>query len=138
MHSEALVRGKNTALPAVIFVGGIAAGFLNGLLGCGGGIVIVTLLSLLTNETEHDGRDVFAASVAAILPMSAVSAVMYLYRTDADVNAVSPFILPAIAGGAVGALLLDRLPTRHVKKLFAALIVWAGVSLILKGTGIMK
>ncbi len=132
------MKTKNTFIAALILSGGVLAGYLNGLLGCGGGIVTVSLLSVLTRHTEYDGRDVFAASVAAILPMSAVSAVMYLLRTEANAGAVSPFVLPAVTGGAVGALLLDRLPSRHIKKLFAALIAWAGVSLILKGTGVMQ
>ncbi len=127
---------KKTAVPAVLLLGGAAAGFLNGLFGAGGGIVIVSLLLYMTKGTELDGRDVFAASVAAILPVSLVSTVMYLLRTDANATAVEPLILPAIIGGAVGAFLLDRVPTRHVKVLFSALIVWAGISLVLKGLGI--
>lgn len=129
------MRNGKIYVPLLI-VSGAAAGFLNGLLGCGGGIVIVSLLSALTKDTDFDSRDVFAASVASVLPISAVSTVMYLMRTDASVSAVSPYILPALAGGAVGALLLDGIPSFWVRKLFALLIIWAGVSLVLKGAGI--
>ena len=131
------MKTKNAYLPILLVAGGVAGGFLNGLLGCGGGIVIVALLSALTKDTDFDSRDVFAVSVAAVLPISAVSTVMYMIRTDASLSVMRPYVLPAVIGGAVGALLLDRLPTVGIKMIFALLIIWAGVSLVLKGTGVM-
>lgn len=131
------MRTKSSYAPLLLFTGGIAAGFLNGMLGCGGGIVIVALLSALTKGTDFDSRDVFATSVAAVLPISAVSTVMYLIRTDVSLTAMKPYVLPALVGGALGALLLDRLQTFWIKKIFALLIIWSGVSLVLKGTGVM-
>lgn len=97
----------------------------------------MALLFALTKDTDFDSRDVFAVSVAAVLPISAVSTVMYMIRTDASLSVMKPYVLPAVIGGAVGALLLDRLPTVGIKMIFALLIIWAGVSLVLKGTGVM-
>lgn len=131
------MKGKNAYLPVLLVLGGAAGGFLNGLLGCGGGIVIVALLSSLTKGTDFDSRDVFATSVAAVLPISAVSTTMYMLRTDVSLADMKPYVLPAVVGGAVGALLLDKLPTYWIGKIFALLIIWAGVSLVLKGTGVM-
>ncbi len=131
------VEKREMAVPALIFACGISAGFLNGLLGCGGGIVIVTLLNLLTKKTKFDERDVFAASVASVLPMSAVSAVMYIRSAEVNVTSVADYVLPALAGGVTGAFLLDKLDTFWVKKIFSILMTWAGVSLVLSGLGVM-
>lgn len=128
------VKNGKIFVPVVLLAGGVAAGFLNGLLGCGGGIIIVSLLGKLMKESsECDGRDVFAVSVAAVLPVSAVSAVMYVFRTDATTEGIGALVLPAIAGGAVGAFLLDKLDVFWVKKIFALLMTWAGISLVLSG-----
>ncbi len=132
------VKSGKISLPVILLAGGIAAGFLNGLLGCGGGIIIVSLLGKLMKESsDFDGRDIFAVSVAAVLPVSAVSAAMYVFRTDVTVEGVGMIVLPAIAGGTVGAILLDKLDVFWVKKIFALLMTWAGVSLVLSGLGVM-
>lgn len=53
---------------------GFAAGLLNGLFGAGGGMAAVPMLSAMGVET----RKSHATSIAIILPLSAVSAYLYL------------------------------------------------------------
>ena len=62
---------KNTRL--CIF-GGLAIGFLNGLLGAGGGIVAVPILHKIINNR----KDAHINSIAVILPLCIISAVIYL------------------------------------------------------------
>ena len=102
---------------------GVLAGFVNGFLGTGGGIILMFALGLLANETEL--RDRFATVIAVILPLSAVSAI--IYGKNVDIGAASPYILPGMLGGASGALLLDRLKAGFLKKLFAIMVIWAGI-----------
>ena len=56
---------------------GTAAGLVNGLFGGGGGMVLVPLLN---GWCGLEGKQAFATCVAAILPLSAVSAAVYLLR----------------------------------------------------------
>ena len=115
---------------------GAAAGLINGLLGAGGGILVVrTLPALLTDGESRDGRDVFATALAVMLPVSAVSAVVYFLRGSIapgnfDFVRAAIFAVTGTVGGSVGALLLSRADVRLVRLIFAAITVWSGISML--------
>lgn len=115
----------------LLALSGIAAGIANGLLGAGGGIIITYTLARLLREQNADTRDVFANVVAAMLPMTAVSAIIYALRGNLKLNDASPFLLPAVIGGIAGAIVLGRINTNLLKKIFAALVIFSGVRMIL-------
>lgn len=109
---------------------GLCAGFINGLLGTGGGIIIIFALGKLFPDS--DPKDNFASAIACILPMSIVSAGFYLTGGSVAFGQVMIYILPAIIGGIFGALLLCRIKTALLKKIFAGLVIWAGLSMIMR------
>lgn len=116
-------------------IGGLAAGFINGMLGTGGGIILVFLLGYLmrrdpTLKKIYSTRDVFATVISAILPMSFVSAWFYIKDGSVNINDALPYILPGIAGGIAGAYLLDKINVKFLKKLFAAMVIYAGVKMM--------
>lgn len=111
--------------------GGLFAGFTNGLLGAGGGIIIVYLLSALLRD-KASSRDIFANSLCVMFPISLVSCAFYFLRGGIDVSSVGLFLLPAIAGGFIGGFALARINTGFLKKLFSLLVVISGVILALK------
>ena len=130
---------------------GLVAGLINGLIGTGGGIIIVYALTYfmrirrgagLATEPGGDIRDILATAITSILPITAVSALFYSINTAAASTVSSPikyavYIVPAACGGICGAALLDTINTSVTKKIFSALVVWAGVSMILKEAGVM-
>lgn len=115
----------------ILAVAGLGAGLANGLLGAGGGIIVTYALVHLLGEEKSAGKDVFANVVAAMLPMTAVSAIIYALRGNLDLDRSTPFLLPAVIGGILGALLLGHINTGGLKKVFAALVVFSGLRLIL-------
>ena len=89
---------------------GLLGGFLSGLFGVGGGVLIVPLLVLLLN---FDQRLAAGTSLAAIVPIASVGVISYAVH---DSVAWLPALI--LAGGAVvgvqiGTWLLARLP-QHV------------------------
>lgn len=114
----------------VILLGILAifAGIVNGFLGTGGGIVLMFALSLIPNSDDTSTRDRFATLIAVILPLSLVS--VLTYGKSVDLSTASPYIVPGILGGIAGALLLDKLSVKIVKRLFAAMVIWAGISFL--------
>ena len=113
---------------ALLVPGGVIAGFINGFLGTGGGIILVFLLALVLDDGEdadRAARDRFATVIAVVIPMSLVSALVYSERVSPSLAA--PYILPGMLGGAAGGFLLDRINVKWLKKIFALMVIWAGI-----------
>ena len=124
---------RNTKRSLLFFVLICAvAGFINGLLGAGGGILLVWAFSRCIGDESTDGiRDTFASTLAAVLPITAVSAWLYGRQSLPAITELSPLVLPGIAGGVLGALLLGKFSTSFLKKLFAVLVLYSGISMVL-------
>ena len=114
-----------------IFTIGLCAGFLNGLLGAGGGIVIVFGLRKLLKGRLKDPRAIFPTAIAVMLPLSLLSAWQYARAGSLQLSYFGWLILPAIAGGVIGALLLRRLSVKALSRLFAAVVLISGLVLVL-------
>ena len=114
-----------TLIP-ILFLGCVA-GFLNGLLGTGGGIPLIFGLHLLLKRRAADSKRFFTTTLAVMLPLSLYS--LFKYR------AVSPLsrdvflftALPAALGGIIGALLFSHLSARVLGRIFATVVLISGV-----------
>lgn len=111
---------------------GLCAGVVNGLLGAGGGIIIVFALSRLLPDVGRDTGEAFSTALCVMLPISALSCFIYSARGHVSLDGFGIFIIPAVVGGAVGGLLLQRLRVSLLKKLFATLTVISGMILIVR------
>lgn len=110
-------------LPAL---GGVGVGFLNGLLGAGGGMLTVPLLELLGVR----GRRSHATSLAVIVPLSLVSAALYWQRGWSSPSLALPYLPGGLVGAAAGGLLLARVNTAWIKAAFSLLLLWAAFRLL--------
>ena len=109
---------------------GLGAGFLNGLLGAGGGILIVFGLRKLLKRSLKDPRAIFPTAIAVMLPLSLLSAWQYARAGSLQLSYFGWLILPAIAGGVIGALLLRRISVKALSRLFAAVVLISGIVLV--------
>lgn len=111
---------------SVYFVG-LAAGIINGLLGGGGGMIVVPGLALTLGLTAKKSH---ATALAVILPASVISACVLLFTFKNDWVLLSATTLGVSVGGVVGALLLKKLKNPAITKIFAVLMLLAGVKLL--------
>jgi uncharacterized membrane protein YfcA len=112
-----------------LMVIGTLAGLFSGLFGVGGGSVIVPLLILWLG---YDERFATATSLAAIVFIAAFAAATQgLYGNVKVLDAVLVGV-PAVGGVLIGTRLQQRLQTRTIALLFAAVLVASAVELILR------
>ncbi len=116
---------KNTVRYAVT---GALAGLANGFFGSGGGLFLVPLL---TRWTKLEQRRAFATSVAVILPLSAVSAVIYWSKGALDLHFAWPYLLGGAAGGVISGRVFRKIPLTLLRRVFGALILYGGVRALL-------
>lgn len=110
-----------------LYLIGLAGGFVNGILGTGGGCVIVPL-------TEFMGVDVkksHSTAIAVILPITAVSSVFYLLRGNTDLKTTFVISVSGCAGAVFGAKFLKKIPSGYLKILFGISMVAGGIRGIL-------
>ena len=117
---------KHPYLGAAICGG--AAGVANGLLGAGGGMLLVPLLRLFRLA---DDRELFASAIAVMLPVSLVSFLIYLLHGAVEPLQALPYCLGGLAGGLLGGLFYQKIPTLWLHRALGILILWGGIRLLL-------
>ena len=104
-----------------IVLAGACAGAVNGLLGAGGGMLLVPMLSAFTSLREDE---IFPSSVAIIAPICVVS--LLLTRDIAWGESV-PFLLGSALGGLLAGLWGKKIPTLWLHRGLGILILWGGL-----------
>ena len=108
-----------------LILAGIAAGAVNGLFGAGGGMILIPLLSLLTNLED---REIFSASVAVILPVCITSAIVSaISGGDFPWASSIPYLIGSAAGGFAAGLWGSKIPAKWLHRGLGILILWGGI-----------
>ncbi|HXH36960.1 MAG TPA: sulfite exporter TauE/SafE family protein [Plantibacter sp.] len=107
---------------------GLIAGFLSGLFGVGGGILIVPAVVFLLGFGQ---RIAAGTSLAAIVPTSLVGVISYAVNGSVDWVSAILLAIGAIAGAQLGSYLLAKLPKRALQWGFIGFILVVVVSLFL-------
>ena len=107
-----------------ILIAGICAGAVNGLFGAGGGMLLVPLLTWLTDMDEDA---VFPTSVSMILPICLVSLAVTFRPHETPWDTTLPYLFGSAAGGIAAGFLGKKIPTLWLHRLLGALILWGGI-----------
>lgn len=105
---------------------GVGTGFLSGLFGIGGGVILVPLL---VSVLGYEHRLASGTSIAAILPTSIVGATSYGLQGNVDWSAALLLIAGVIIGAQIGSILLSRLPTRALRTVFICFLILVAIAL---------
>lgn len=107
---------------------GVTVGLVNGVFGAGGGMIAVPLLK----KSGLDQKQAHANAVAVILPITVISAIMYLAKSSVALNDSFAFIPTGLIGSVVATFLLKRFSNKWLQKIFAVFMIYAGVRLLLR------
>jgi len=107
---------------------GVLIGFINVLVGACGGIVAVEALKYY----KLDQTKAHATAIAVILPLSIISAIMYIIQGNVKFSDAGVYILPGLAGSVLGSVILPKVPKKILAKIFSVFIIYAGVRMILR------
>ena len=117
----------------VLILLGIGAGILSGALGLGSGIILVPALALVCSFEQKSAQGM---SLAIMVPMALVGALLYWKNPDIEMNAViiALIVLGALAGVLVGTELAGRLPSHVLRKVFAVVLVIVAAKMFMTPT----
>lgn len=118
-----MARRRTLTLAAI----GTGAGLLSGLFGIGGGVLIVPLLVLWCG---FDERLATGTSLAAIVVIASVAAAVHGAYGNVHVQEGVFVGVPAVAGVLIGTGLQQRITTKAISLIFAALLVVVAADLL--------
>ncbi len=110
--------------------GGLGAGIFGSLLGLGGGILIVPLLTFAFGLPF---REAVGVSLVCVIVTSSAAAGVYLERHLANLRLGMSLEVFTATGALVGGLIAFALPDRVLAGLFAALLLYTAVSMFRRG-----
>lgn len=113
--------GRAAALLGV----GLGAGFLSGLFGIGGGIIIVPLLVFI----GYDIKKSSAISLGAVLVISLTGVVSYASFGQVDWMLAALLAVGSVVGAQLGSRVLGRLPAKTIQIFFSIFLLVVAVSL---------
>jgi len=106
---------------------GITTGAANGLFGSGGGTIAVPAMVMLLGADDHKAH---ATAISIILPLTVVSAYFYISSNMVDWALTFKTVLGGLAGGYIGAKLLNICPSNLLRKIFAVFMIIAALRML--------
>ena len=120
-------------LPLVLLAG-VCIGALAGLVGIGGGVVLVPLLTLGFGLRT---KQAISTSLAVVLFTGIVASIGYIVGGFSDLVSLPPLILGSMVGAWCGVRLRERLPESTVRLGFAAFMVITALRILTDAAGIL-
>jgi len=116
----------------IVTLVGLAAGFMSGLFGVGGGILIAPGLVFLA---KMDHRRAHGTSLAAVLPIALSSMITYWAHDHIDWPVMLFLTLGGIVGAVIGTHFLNVVSQSVLAVSFASLLVLSAIRLFFEGEG---
>jgi len=117
----------NTIL--ILLVVGLFAGFMSGLVGIGGGVVIVPVLVyfLSYNQKMAQGTTLFMF----LLPIGILGVFNYYKQGQVDIKSALIMCTTFIIGSYLGSKTVLSIDTKIVKQIFGGMILLIGIKMLL-------
>jgi uncharacterized membrane protein YfcA len=108
---------------------GIAAGFVGGSMGVGGGIIIIPALVIFLGFSQKEAQGTSLAVLS--LPVAFVAAYNYYKDGFINIKFAAVMVIAFVIGSYFGSKAALALPADTLKKIFAVLLIAVGIKMIL-------
>ncbi len=123
------MKNKFSKKHIFILIGcGALIGIVNGFFGGGGGMLCVPILEKVM---KLESKKAHATTLCVILPLSIVSAVIYILNNNIDFVNLSWVTLGAVFGGVMGAIFLSKIDSKWLRAIFALIMLAAGIKMVI-------
>ena len=106
---------------------GLIAGIICGLFASGGGLILFPAFIYVLKMKDKIAR---GTAVFCILPMVITSSIFYYKENYINWKIGSACAIGGIIGGIIGAKLLKRIPTKHVKIIFTIFLLYVSLKML--------
>ena len=113
----------------LIAIVGIAAGFVGGSMGVGGGIIIIPALMIFVGLGQKEAQGTSLAVLS--FPVALVAAYNYYKGGYVNLGFAEIMIVTFIIGGYFGSKVAIVLPEYVLKKIFAVLLIAVGIKMLM-------
>lgn len=107
---------------------GLLAGFLGGLIGVGGGIIIIPLLIMMLGLTQHQAQG--TAIFTMLPPIGILAAINYYNKGLVNWEYASIIAITFIVGGYFGSKISLSLPPQVIRRIFGIVMFIGALKLI--------
>lgn len=112
----------------ILLVVGLAAGFLSGMVGIGGGIIIVPVLVYFLGFTQHQAQG--TVLFMFLLPIGILGVMNYHKQGYVDYKTALIICTTFVFGSYFGSKLSISLDQKMVKQIFGAIIILLGAKML--------
>ena len=112
----------------IIVVLGLITGFMAGMLGVGGGIIVIPALVIILGFTQQTAQ---GTSLAMMLPPVGIFAVMNYYKAGhVDLRVAGILALFFIVGSVFGSQIAVKIPQDTLKKIFGIFLLLVAIKML--------
>lgn len=112
----------------ILLAVGLAAGFLSGMVGIGGGIIIVPVLVYFLGFTQHNAQG--TTLFMFLLPIGILGVINYHNKGYVDYKTACIIAATFVFGSYFGSKLAISLDQKMVKQIFGAIIILLGAKML--------
>jgi uncharacterized membrane protein YfcA len=105
------------------FFSGLIIGVINVLLGAGGGMLTVPLYK----KMEMEQKEAQINAVATILPITIISAIIYLMNGNVKISDSYIYLIPGLIGSILGTFVIRKTSNKLLTIFFSLFMIWAGL-----------
>jgi uncharacterized protein len=119
---------RRLLMDAGVLLAGVTGGIASGMFGIGGGVILVPILGLMLGFSQHRAQ---GTSLVALIPPTGLLAVLAYNHAGYVSWKTGLLLIPGVfLGGIAGGDIAKKIPSANMRRTFAALLFFLGISQI--------